>query len=153
MSTLRRIHLINGPNLNLLGEREPEKYGLVTLAQLEQNLVTIAKEQSLTLVCFQSNHEGAIIDEIQRIRKDSLGLIINPAAYSHTSIAIRDALAVYPSPIYEVHLTDIHQREAFRQHSYISELATQMICGLGPKGYELALRALMDGLNETVVVP
>jgi 3-dehydroquinate dehydratase II len=146
MSTSCVIHLINGPNLNLLGEREPEKYGSLTLAELENDLKTKATEYGLTLKCFQSNHEGALIDEIHRIRKDSAGLIINPAAYSHTSIALRDALAVYPAPIYEVHITNIHQREPYRHHSYVSELATDVICGFGVKGYEMALQSLVKNI-------
>jgi 3-dehydroquinate dehydratase-2 len=141
------IHLVNGPNLNLLGEREPEKYGTFTLTELEKHLQAKATDLGLTLACFQSNHEGELIDEIQRIRQTSAGLIINPAAYSHTSIAIRDALAVYPAPIYEVHITNIHQRETYRHHSYVSELATGVICGLGVKGYDIALQALAESLS------
>ena len=135
MSKTLLIHLMNGPNLNLLGEREPEQYGKLTLVELENQLKLKAIEYGLRLECFQSNHEGELIDEIQRIRKDSAGLIINPAAYSHTSIALRDALTVYLAPIYEVHLTNIHKREAYRHHSYVSELATAVICGYGAKGY------------------
>lgn len=135
--------VLHGPNLNLLGEREPHIYGTTTLSELNQQLSTQAKVAGFELECFQSNHEGALIDAIQGARHSTMGLIINPGGFTHTSVALRDALAAYSHPIIEVHLSNIHQREEFRHHSYISAIATGVICGLGIKGYCLALEALM----------
>ncbi len=132
--------VIHGPNLNLLGTREPAVYGVTTMAQIDADLVQIAADAGETLVCFQSNHEGALIDRIQAARVDGTSfIIINPAGLTHTSVALRDALAGVALPFIEVHLSNIHQRESFRQHSYISAIALGVICGLGASGYRLAL--------------
>jgi 3-dehydroquinate dehydratase II len=114
------IFLINGPNLNLLGVREPDIYGYTTLADIEQSCQNLGQSLGLTVQCYQSNHEGVLIDTIQAARTQAKGIIINPAAYSHTSIAILDALKAFNGPIIEVHLSDIHTRESFRHHSYVS---------------------------------
>ena len=133
--------LVNGPNLNLLGTREPEVYGRQTLAQIDAELAQMAADAGAKLQSFQSNHEGALVDRIQAARTDGTSFIlINPAAYTHTSVAIRDALAGVSIPFIEVHLSNIHRREAFRHHSYLSELAVGVICGLGANGYRLALQ-------------
>ena len=137
---MKNICIINGPNLNTLGLRQPEIYGHKTLEQINQDLKTIfAKEANLTF--YQSNHEGQIIDFIQGLKADAL--VINPGALSHTSISIRDALAALSIPIIEVHLSNIFRREAFRQHSLVSEVSLGIICGLKHTGYELAIRALL----------
>lgn len=141
-----KISLINGPNLNLLGSRNVDIYGRKTLAEIEADLVKQAEASGVSLLCFQSNSEGDIVSEIQARAKDSQGLIINPGAYSHTSIAIRDALECFAGPKLEVHLSNIFAREDFRHHSYISPVASGVICGLGHKGYSLALRALLENL-------
>jgi len=138
---LARILLINGPNLNLLGEREPEHYGAMTLAQLEERLAVLAKELGHELTCFQSNAESALIDRVQAARKESVAwIVINPAGYTHTSVALRDALAAVSIPFTEVHLSNVHAREPFRRHSYFSDHAVGVVAGLGPLGYEAALR-------------
>jgi 3-dehydroquinate dehydratase-2 len=135
-----RILVLHGPNLNLLGTREPEVYGSTTLAQIDSDLVRRGEDGSATVVCFQSNHEGALIDKVQAARDDGTGfIIINPAALTHTSIGLRDALAAVAVPFIEVHLSNIHRREPFRQQSYFSDLAVGVICGLGAAGYRLAL--------------
>lgn len=134
------ILILHGPNLNLLGTRQPEIYGATTLAQINEDLGKLAADRGHKLECFQSNHEGALVDRIQAARSDGTRfIIINPAAYTHTSVAIRDALAAVDLPFIEVHLSNIHRREAFRHHSYMSELAVGVICGLGPAGYRYAL--------------
>jgi len=143
-----QILVIHGPNLNLLGSREPEVYGAKTLAQINADLALIASKAGAELESFQSNHEGALVDRIQAAGRDgSRFIIINPAAYSHTSIAIRDALAAVAVPFVEVHLSNIHQREAFRHHSHVSALARGVICGLGAKGYEYALQYALEQLS------
>ncbi len=139
---MKPILLLNGPTLNLLGEREPEIYGSTTLAQIVASLQKRATELGLTLTHRQSNSEGELIDAIHSARHDAFGLIINPGAYSHTSVAIRDALSVLKIPIIEVHLSNIHAREEFRRHSYVSEAATAVICGLKAEGYQIALESL-----------
>ncbi len=134
--------LINGVNLNLLGRREPALYGATSLPEIEQKLVAQAQAMGHRLSCFQSNHEGAIVDRIhQAYAEHCVGLIINPGAYTHTSIALRDALLGTALPFFEVHLSNIHARETFRHHSYLSDIARGVIVGLGPLGYELALQA------------
>lgn len=134
------ILVLHGPNLNLLGTRQPEIYGATTLAQINEDLGKLAADRGHKLEFFQSNHEGALVDRIQAARSDGTRfIIINPAAYTHTSVAIRDALAAVDLPFIEVHLSNIHRREAFRHHSYMSELAVGVICGLGPAGYRYAL--------------
>lgn len=143
-----QVLVLHGPNLNLLGTREPEVYGAQTLAQIDAELGVIAAEAGATLACFQSNHEGALVDRIQATRNDGTRfIVINPAAYTHTSVAIRDALAAVALPFIEVHLSNIHRREPFRHHSYLSDLAVGVICGLGANGYRLALRHALASLE------
>lgn len=143
-----QVLVLHGPNLNLLGSREPEVYGAQTLAQIDAELSAIAADAGAVLNSFQSNHEGALVDRIQAARTDGTQFILfNPAAYTHTSVAIRDALAAVALPFIEVHLSNIHRREAFRQHSYMSELAVGVICGLGANGYRLALRHALQSLG------
>ena len=134
------ILVVNGPNLNLLGTREPDKYGSMTLPAIEQDLNDAARTAGAALACFQSNSEAEIVERIQRAAPEGVDFIlINPAAYTHTSVAIRDALAAVRIPFIEIHLSNIHAREPFRKRSYFSDLATGVIIGLGAKGYELAL--------------
>lgn len=134
------ILLINGPNLNLLGERETSLYGDTSLKELEGNLKSIAQSNDCNLECFQSNAEHDLINAIHNARKSNINkIIINPAAYSHTSIAIRDALLGVSIPFYEVHISNIYSREKFRHFSYLSDIAEKVFCGLGIKGYEQAL--------------
>ncbi|KAJ7489522.1 catabolic 3-dehydroquinase 1 [Mycena latifolia] len=135
------ILLINGPNLNLLGTREPEVYGSATLNDVVDNSTAIAASAGATLVAFQSNHEGAIVDRIQQARLDGVdAIVINPGAYTHTSVAIRDAFLGVGIPYIEVHVSNVHAREAFRHHSYLSDKAVAVIAGLGVKGYEYAVQ-------------
>jgi 3-dehydroquinate dehydratase-2 len=141
----KNILLINGPNLNLLGTREPDRYGAVTLPEIEQKLGAAAAQAGAHLSAFQSNAESEIVDRIQAAACQGVDfIIINPAAYTHTSVALRDALAAVQIPYIEVHLSNIHAREAFRQHSYFSDLAVGVITGLGARGYELALAYALD---------
>ena len=142
------ILVIQGPNLNLLGTREPGIYGSKTLPEIHAELNLIAQAAGIELQTYQSNHEGELIDCIQKAKADGVDFIlINPGGFTHTSIALRDALAGVAIPFIEVHLSNIHQREAFRKHSYLSDLATGVICGLGPLGYELALKAAQQQLQ------
>ena len=135
-----QILVLHGPNLNLLGTREPGVYGTHTLEQINADLVDVAAVAGVSLSTFQSNHEGVLIDRVQAARTDGSDfIIINPAALTHTSVGLRDALAAVNLPFIEVHLSNMHQREAFRHHSYFSELAVGVICGLGADGYRLAL--------------
>lgn len=140
----KRVLILNGPNLNLLGSREPSIYGGYSLADIEALCRTVCTELKLSGDFRQSNHEGELVDWIQSARKTADGIVINPAAYSHTSVAIHDALRAAGKPIVEVHLSNIHQRESFRHHSYVSSVATGVICGLGPTGYKLALQAIAE---------
>jgi 3-dehydroquinate dehydratase-2 len=143
------VLVLQGPNLNLLGTREPEVYGAQTLDQIHQDLQQLAGELSLQLATFQSNSEGALVDRIQAARNEGIDFIlINPGAYTHTSVAIRDALAGVAIPFIEVHLSNIYQRETFRHHSFLSDIAVGVICGLGSQGYELALRAAHRRLSK-----
>ena len=138
------ILVLHGPNLNLLGSREPEVYGSLTLADIDARLAAIAQEAGARLSTFQSNHEGALVDRIQAARGDGTDfIVINPAAYTHTSVAMRDALAAVEIPFIEVHLSNIHRREPFRHHSYFSDLAVGVIVGLGADGYAAALRCAL----------
>jgi 3-dehydroquinate dehydratase II len=135
------ILVLHGPNLNLLGSREPQVYGHTTLAQIDADLVQIAANAGAKLQHLQSNHEGVLIDRIHAARGDGTTfIIINPGGLTHTSVALRDALAGVALPFVEVHLSNVHKREAFRQHSYLSAIAVGVICGLGPDGYRLALQ-------------
>ncbi len=140
------IYILNGPNLNLLGTREPAVYGSETLSDLERRAKTRAKALKLEIVFRQSNQEGELVAWIQEARSAASGIILNAGAYTHTSIAILDALQAAELPVIEVHLSNIFRREAFRHHSYVSLAAKGVICGLGAKGYELALEALADTL-------
>ncbi len=145
---MTKILLINGPNLNLLGSREPDVYGHTTLADVERELQAQAQAAGAELSCFQSNHEGALVDRIQQARTEAVDwVIINPGAYTHTSVALRDALAGVALPFIEVHLSNVHKREPFRHHSYFSDIAEGVIVGLGAKGYALALDAALDKLG------
>lgn len=136
-----RILVLNGPNLNLLGSREPEVYGATTLGMIEADLTQIAADAGVELHCFQSNHEGALIDRIHAARSDGTSfMIINPGGLTHTSVALRDALAGVALPFIEVHISNVHARETFRHHSYLSAIAVGVICGLGVNGYRLALQ-------------
>ncbi len=146
----KNLLLLNGPNLNLLGTREPEIYGGDTLAAIEQRLVQLARAGGASLVAFQSNAEADLVDRIQQAARDGVDfIIINPAAYTHTSVAMRDALAAVHIPFIEVHLSNVFAREAFRHHSYFTDIAVGVISGLGAKGYELALAyALSDSANR-----
>lgn len=149
MSKKASILVIQGPNLNLLGSREPDIYGKTTLEDIHHKLSELAKEQSVELSTYQSNHEGELIDCIQKAKQDGVDfIIINPGAFTHTSVALRDALAGVAIPFIEIHLSNIHQREEFRKHSYLSDIATGVICGLGAIGYELALQAAVARLQK-----
>ncbi|ABM96158.1 3-dehydroquinate dehydratase [Methylibium petroleiphilum PM1] len=144
------ILVLHGPNLNLLGSREPAVYGATTLAEIDAALLRRAGEAGFGLASFQSNHEGALVDRVQEARSDGTRFIlINPAAFTHTSVALRDALAAVALPFIEVHLSNVHRREAFRHHSYFSELAEGVIVGLGASGYRLALEFALERLDGT----
>jgi 3-dehydroquinate dehydratase-2 len=142
----KRVLVLNGPNLNLLGTREPGTYGTETLAQIEKMVKAEGKALGLTVTARQSNHEGELVTWIQEARGSFEAIVINPAAYSHTSVAIHDALRAVGLPVIEVHLSNIYAREPFRHHSYVSPVASGVICGLGSAGYRLALRALAEKL-------
>lgn len=145
---MSHLLLINGPNLNLLGTREPDVYGHRTLADIEQDLTAQAAALGHQLSVFQSNHEGELVDRVQQARAQGVGFIlINPGAYTHTSIALRDALLGVGIPFIEVHLSNVHAREAFRKHSYLSDIALGVICGCGALGYRLALLAADQRLS------
>jgi 3-dehydroquinate dehydratase-2 len=142
------ILVLNGPNLNLLGTREPGVYGNTTLADIEQSLAQQAESAGANLACFQSNAEFELIERIHKAGSDGIDfIIINPAAFTHTSVAIRDAILGVNIPFIEVHISNVHAREAFRAHSYFSDKAVGVICGLGPKGYEFALYSALEQLE------
>lgn len=141
------VYVLNGPNLNLLGTREPEIYGSQTLSDIEQAVGAQAARSGLTVDFRQSNHEGVLIDWIQEARTKASAIIFNPGGYSHTSVAIHDALRLVTCPVIEVHLSNPHRREAFRHHSYVSTAATGVICGLGATGYLLAIDAVASLLK------
>ncbi len=142
-----RILVLHGPNLNLLGEREPAVYGRTTLAEIDTRLRELGAKRNAVVESFQSNHEGALIDRIQAARRSHQGIVINPGGLTHTSVALRDALVASDLPVIEVHLSNIHAREEFRQRSLVAGIAVGQISGLGAKGYELALEALLDRLG------
>jgi 3-dehydroquinate dehydratase-2 len=143
------ILVLHGPNLNLLGAREPDVYGHTTLADIDRELTSLASELGVTVNTFQSNHEGALIDHIHAAAgKGVAGILINPGAYTHTSIALRDALAAVAIPAVEVHLTNIHARESFRRRSYIAPVTIAQVAGFGAAGYCLALRGLVARLKS-----
>ena len=136
----KNILLLNGPNLNLLGTREPAVYGSTTLADIEAAAAAQAEAAGVKLSCFQSNHEGALIDRIHAARTENVdAIVINPGGLTHTSVALRDALAGVAIPFIEVHISNVHQRESFRHHSYLSAIAIGVICGLGIDGYRMAI--------------
>ncbi len=143
----RLILVLHGPNLNLLGRREPDIYGATTLDEIDQRLTDAATDRGVEIVISQSNYEGALVDQIQRYGWVASGIIINPGALTHYSIALRDAISAVPSPAIEVHLSNIAAREPFRHHSVISAVARGTIAGFGAAGYELALRFLMDAID------
>jgi len=136
------VFVLNGPNLNLLGKRQPEIYGHETLADVEAACIEKGASLGLSVAFHQSNHEGEIVETIHRARDEAAAIVINPAAYTHTSVAIMDALLAYDGPVIEVHLSNVHRREEFRNHSWVSKAATGVICGLGSRGYLLALDAV-----------
>ncbi len=145
---MKPVFVINGPNLNLLGLRQPEIYGAETLADVVAGLSKLAGDLGLAVEAMQSNHEGEIVEMIHRARNAAAGIIINPGAYSHTSVAILDALKAYDGPVLEVHITNIHKREAFRHHSFVSARADGVIAGFGTMGYALALRRMAAVLGR-----
>lgn len=146
---MRRILLINGPNLNLLGSREPDHYGRDTLATIEERLKTQAASRDAVLESFQSNAEHELVDRVQALRLQPVDFVIlNPGAFTHTSIALRDALLAVAVPFIEVHLSNVNAREPFRKHSYFSDIAAGSITGLGAQGYELALAAALERLDR-----
>ena len=145
--TMIKILLLNGPNLNLLGTREPQVYGHATLADVEAAVTTLAAARGASIDCLQSNHEGVLIDRIQAARLDGTGcIVINPGGLTHTSVALRDALAGVAIPFIEVHVSNVHQREPFRHHSYLSPIAAGVIVGFGVGGYAMAVNAAIDRL-------
>jgi 3-dehydroquinate dehydratase-2 len=146
---LSRIHVINGPNLNMLGKREPDVYGSQSLEDINRKLDTLGKGFGVELAFFQSNHEGRLLDYIHQIfETDPAGVIINPGAFTHTSVALRDALLLLSCPIVEVHLSNIHKREPFRHTSYIADIAAGQLTGFGAFGYEMALRYLHQQITQ-----
>ena len=143
----KNLLLINGPNLNLLGSREPEVYGATTLAEIEQAAVAQAQEMGATLTHYQSNHEGELIDRIHAARGEGVtAIVINPGGFTHTSVALRDALAGVAIPFVEVHISNIHKRESFRHHSYLSDVAAGVVCGFGVDGYRYAIEFALKQL-------
>ena len=143
-----KILVLHGPNLNLLGRREPDVYGTQTLADIDASLEAAAKELGVEVETFQSNHEGVLIDRIQEAMGDAAGIVINPGGFTHTSVALRDALVAAELPVVEVHLSNVHAREAFRRESFVSPIAEGVICGLGADGYRFALEALALRLSD-----
>jgi 3-dehydroquinate dehydratase-2 len=145
---MAKILVLHGPNLNLLGEREPEQYGRDTLSSIDARLQARGKQAGIPVVCFQANAEVALIERVHAAKSDETAcIIINPAAFTHTSVALRDALSAVAIPFIEVHLSNVHAREAFRKHSYFSDLAVGVIAGFGAMSYELALEAALRRLS------
>ena len=147
MKEKKLIYILNGPNLNLLGEREPEIYGEISLKDIESSLIKIANENDTEISIHQSNHEGELIDLVHEASKKADGIIINPAGYTHTSIALYDALLASEVPIMEVHISNIYKREEFRHNSYVSKSAEGVISGLGIDGYKFALQFILNKLK------
>lgn len=147
MSEPLRVLVVHGPNLNLLGTREPEVYGSTTLAEIDNGLKAQAKDLGCEVECYQSNHEGQILDRVQEARGSADGILINPAGLTHSSVSLRDALAAVELPIVEVHLSNVFAREEFRHHSYVSGIAVGIISGFGPDSYRLGLEALIHNLR------
>tara|TARA_Y100000590_G_scaffold132646_2_gene151548 strand:+ start:940 stop:1383 length:444 start_codon:yes stop_codon:yes gene_type:complete len=147
MKEKKLIYILNGPNLNLLGEREPEIYGAISLKDIESSLIEIANENDTEISIHQSNHEGELIDLVHEASKKADGIIINPAGYTHTSIALYDALLTSEVPIIEVHISNIYKREEFRHNSYVSKSAEGVISGLGIDGYKFALQFILNKLK------
>ena len=147
-SKIVSILVVHGPNLNLLGEREPDIYGKISLPKINQSINQEAKKLAVKVVCVQSNHEGEIVDLIQKAKKNYQGILINPAAYTHTSVALRDALAACPVPAVEVHLSNIYGREEFRRHSLTAPACIGQVSGFGPESYLLGLRGLAEFLKS-----
>ena len=145
---MEAILVLHGPNLNMLGTREPEVYGSTTLAEINDNLIALAGKNGAKLSCFQSNSEAALIERVHQARTDGTQfIVINPAAFTHTSVALRDALAAIALPFIEIHLSNVHAREAFRRESFFSDLAIGVICGLGATGYEYAVQYALHYKN------
>ncbi len=142
-----RILVVHGPNLNLLGKREPEIYGTQTLAEIDADLAVLAKDLGVEVESIQSNHEGELIDRIQEAIGQADGILINPGGFTHSSIALRDALVATDLPVVEIHLSNVYARESFRQLSYVSPIAIGVISGLGAQGYQFGLEALVKRLN------
>jgi 3-dehydroquinate dehydratase-2 len=141
----KNVLVLNGPNLNLLGAREPERYGTVTLPEIERRLGELASAKGAKLVCFQSNSEADLVERIQQAAPEGVDfIVINPAAYTHTSVALRDALGAVQIPFVEIHLSNVHAREPFRRQSFVSDIAVGVVSGLGAKGYELALAFALE---------
>lgn len=148
MSQTHRILLLNGPNLNMLGAREPKHYGSLSLASIEEKIQTLATQHNVKVECFQANSEEKLINKIHESFQQVDFILINPAAYTHTSVALRDALLTVSIPFVEIHLSNVHKREPFRHHSYFSDVAEGVICGLGVKGYEFAFLFAIDYLAK-----
>ena len=145
IQNIKKIQVINGPNLNMLGKREPQIYGSISLAKINDDLVSLAKSLKVEIDFFQSNHEGAIIDKIHEIFNMKIdGIIINPGALTHTSIALRDAFLLFSCPIVEIHISNIYKRESFRHKSILSDIVTGQISGFGSYGYQMALNAIVN---------
>ncbi len=146
---MAKILLLNGPNLNLLGFREPDVYGRETLADVQAAAQRLGQQHGVAVECFQSNHEGALIDRIHAARQDGTGcIVINPGGLTHTSVALRDALAGVAIDFIEIHVSNIHRREAFRHHSYLSSIASGVIVGFGVRGYDLAIQAAIERVGR-----
>ena len=149
MAAQHSVWLINGPNLNLTGYRQPEIYGARTLPEIDEDAREFAKSLGIALTCKQSNHEGTLIDWLHEARSSANGVILNAGGYSHTSVALADAVGAFDGPTIELHLSNIHARETFRQHSMISRVAVGLICGFGADGYRLAISAMQTILNKS----
>ncbi|WP_173916175.1 type II 3-dehydroquinate dehydratase [Halobacillus sp. Marseille-Q1614] len=144
----KRLLLLNGPNLNMLGQREPETYGSTTLKDVVEMVKEVCDQHGYELESFQSNHEGDLVDRLQRANKEAAGIIFNPAAYTHTSIALRDAIAAIEPPVVEVHISNVHKREEFRQHSMLAAVCLSQIVGFGVDGYWLAAMGLIQKIES-----